>query len=183
MSRASEYRAELRRRTVVDLVAPGGATFTMRRYEPEDWITSGHVPSSVVRTYKELLAKGGEINEEAVLEDGGDMLAKLKDVQHSIICHCSIDPKISEYPTSDDELDVAEMSWADRQFLFQSLTGQLAATTVPTEGGATTVGAVVDFREGGEGQGAAGDSGDGDEVRDEAEPVAGAAGSGSGAAT
>src|SRR5262245_8721618 len=111
--KASEYRRLVAAREATAKVKlPSGAIFTLRRLPLEPWIADGKIPQYFLRL--NLRQQGnadpaGEISDEAAVE-GMAFVARA-------IRYACVEPRLVERATSEEEMEVAELSPEDFGFL------------------------------------------------------------------
>lgn len=109
---AEEYRKKVLGH---DLKLPSGATFRLRRLHVFQLVKQGAIPDP-------LSAKVmGMIDAEATADAIKDKLdpeeiTKLLDL---VTCACALEPAITGKPSSPDELDVSEVAFEDKLFIWQ----------------------------------------------------------------
>lgn len=165
--KASEYR---KRKAKAELTAqitlPSGAVFTMRRPPLDLWIASGKVPQSFLRTMLQAQEAGPNAEVNLSADETIDGLAF---VTESVIYAC-VEPRVALNPESDDVLGLSEMDTDDFQFLTAWVQQGCPGIPVRTKsGGEVQVDNLQRFRQKRPGGGAAGNSSDGGEVREETE--------------
>lgn len=151
MGRAAEIRKRAQN-ALADVTVPSGDVYTLRPFDPADWMGSEYTPEHILQAFLDLQAEGGTIAESARTDSS--VLRKFGPVMNHMIAYCAVDPavKIEEAEAGEDDLWVKHIGYEDRHHLFLYLTKQLPDAVVATRQGSVTVDAVTRFREGESGQ-------------------------------
>ena len=113
---AKQYR-RLRQSVEVtaDVTLPSGAVFTLRRPSLDTWIASGRMPQTFLKAMLEAQQATPATQVIFSAEEQMDGIQFVRD----LVCYACVSPKVSANPTSEDVLDIAELSAEDYAFLSQ----------------------------------------------------------------
>lgn len=166
---ATEYRN--RKKPTTELTLPSGAVFTVQRPPLQVWLMAGRIPQSFV---KQMLEGKGEMPEELSPEDTMASIAFIRDA----LLHAVVSPRlvVGADPNSETELDPSELDPDDFLFLSRWIMTGSPGVPVATKGGEIPLANLNRFRQKLPGGGFVGDSPSGEQVRNETEQAAGAAG-------
>jgi hypothetical protein len=165
----AEYR---RRKTITaEITLPSGLTVTVRRPPLQVWMMAGRIPQSFV---KQILEGKGETPEELSPEDTMASIAFVRDA----ILYGVVSPRlvVGANPNSETELDPSELDPEDFLFLSRWIMTLSPDVPVATKGGEVSLESLNRFRRKRPGGGFVDAGIDSEQVREESEPTAGAAG-------
>jgi len=166
--RASEYRQK--RQTVEltgEITLPSGAVFTMRRPPLDLWMAAGRIPQSFLRAMLEAQQGGSNANVQFSPEE---TIEGLNFLAEAVVYSC-VEPRVAIKSDDSDVLLLSELEAEDFRFLTGWVQAGSPGVPVKTETGEVQPEKLRRFRQKRPGGGFVGDSDDGGEVRNEAEPA------------
>lgn len=131
----------------VPLLLPSGVTIEACRPPLDEWIASGRLPDSLVRTY--LAAHPGPETEHAPAVEEVDQATALESItaMRRLVCATVVNPRVAENPETEDVMALADMPTKDFFFIYQWALGGSPSLPVKTEEGEVSAEALANFRD------------------------------------
>ncbi len=170
-----EHIARVKRERAVRVAAPSGLEYRVVRPALSVYLDGGRLPENFVVLMNRVARK--EISaDQAEAELSPEDSVKYSKFVVALILDSVVEPHIVNCPTEvDGEMDIADVAAiGDFDFLTSYLTGLIPDQPVKTTEGETSVKALEDFRNESELSVPSEPGGDGEQVRTETQPVAGA---------
>jgi len=152
------------------LTLPSGMVVKARRPSIEALMVKRRLPDSIAREFLSNAKRGANLEQIAArMEEQGVESSKLIELLRFLVCAALIEPRVvdREVAADDDEqINIDDLPDADLEYLYKWTLNLLPDAKIATvNGNGLTVGAVNNFREGGEGAVTTPGSSDGPEVQ------------------
>ena len=116
-SRQSYLQKKLEVTETFDVVLPSGAEFTLRRPNLKAYLSSGQLPTSLLKKMMQLSKRSKAYATEAMAEMTEEETVSMLVYQGSVLKEVCVSPRIVDNPTADDELAFTDLTDEDIEYI------------------------------------------------------------------
>lgn len=116
-SRQGYLKKKLEVTKTFDVVLPSGAEFTLRRPNLKAYLSSGQLPTSLLKKMMQLSKRSKSYATEAMAEMTEEETVSMLVYQGSVLKEVCVSPRIVDNPTADDELAFTDLTDEDIEFI------------------------------------------------------------------
>lgn len=116
-SRQSYLKKKLEVTETFNVTLPSGAEFTLRRPNLKAYLSSGQLPTSLLKKMMQLSKRSKAYATEAMQEMTEEETVSMLVYQGSVLREVCVSPRIVDNPQADDEISFTELADEDIEFI------------------------------------------------------------------